>query len=81
MLGSSVAEGHALAVVTDPLGDSEAPVLAPFDGIVIGRNNLPMAHEGDALFNLAAFSNESTAESRVEKFVAEHGPESIGYDD
>ena len=81
MLGSSVAEGHALAVVTDPLGDSEEAVLAPFDGIVIGRNNLPMAHEGDALFNLAAFSNVSTAESRVEKFVAEHGPESIGYDD
>ena len=81
MLGSSVAEGHPLAAVTDPLGDFEEPVLAPFDGIVIGCSNLPMAHEGDALFHLAAFRDVATAESRVEKFVARHGPESIGYDD
>ena len=76
-LGDSVSEGESLAVVSDPLGDSEAAVVAPYDGIVIGRNNLPLAHEGDALFNVAAFKSVTTAESRVEAFVAEHDPEYV----
>jgi predicted deacylase len=71
-LGSSVREGERLAVVGDPLGEAEEPVLAPFDGIVIGRNNLPLAHEGDALFNMAAFKSVSHAETKIEKFAANH---------
>ena len=71
-LGSSVREGERLAVVGDPLGEAEEKVLAPFDGIVIGRSNLPLAHEGDALFNLAAFKSVSHAEVKIEKFAAKH---------
>ena len=74
-LGASVVEDQQLAVVSDPLGGSEDIVTAPFDGIVIGRSNLPLAHEGDALFNIAAFKSVSTAESRVEEFAAEHDPD------
>ena len=73
-LGASVVEDQRLAVVSDPLGGSEDIVTAPFDGIVIGRTNLPLAHEGDALFNIAAFKSVSTAETRVEEFAAEHDP-------
>jgi predicted deacylase len=69
-LGSSVREGERLAVIGDPLGDAEESVVAPFDGIVIGRSNLPLAHEGDALFNLAAFKSVSHAEGKIEKFAA-----------
>ena len=79
-LGSSVAEGQSLAIVSNPLGSSEEAVVAPFDGIVIGCNNLPLAHEGDALFNLAAFKSVMTAESRVEEFVAEHDPDYVDLD-
>ena len=71
-LGSSVAEGQRLAVVGDPLGEDETEVLAPFDGIVIGRSNLPLAHEGDALFNMAAFKSVSRAENKIETFAAKH---------
>jgi len=82
ILGSSVTEGHPLAIISDPLGGSEEAVLAPFDGIVIGRNNLPMAHEGDALFHVAAFRSVSRAEDRVEQFVAEHNADdTVGFDD
>lgn len=71
-LGSSVTLGQRLAVISDPLGTEEEEVTAPFDGIVIGRSNLPLAHEGDALFNLGAFKNVSLAENRVETFSVEH---------
>ena len=73
-LGTSVRKDKVLAVIDSPLGGNEQPVLAPFDGIVIGRSNLPLAHEGDALFNLGAFQSMPKVESVVETFAAQHDP-------
>jgi len=74
-LGKSVTKGQQIAIVSDPLGDTIKVALAPFDGVVIGRTNLPLAHEGDALFNIAAFRDVSRVEDRLEEFAAEHDPE------
>ena len=71
-LGSTVIEGEVMATIGNPLGDDEQDVLAPFDGIVIGRSNLPLAHEGDALFNVAAFRSVTQAGGLVERFVTHH---------
>lgn len=69
-LGARVSEGQRIALIGDPLADDEVEVLAPFDGIVIGRSNLPLAHEGEALFNIAAFKSVSHAADKVESFTA-----------
>jgi len=71
-LGVRVAEGQRLAFVGDPLGKGEVAVEAPFDGVIIGRSNLPLAHEGDALFNVATFKSVSHAENKIEEFAATH---------
>jgi len=71
-LGGRVAEGDRLATIGDPLGHREDAVLAPFDGIVIGRSNLPLAHEGDALFHLGSFRDVPKAEDVVESFTTDH---------
>ena len=76
-LGARVTEGQRIALVGDPLGDAEADVIAPFDGIVIGRSNLPLAHEGEALFNIAAFKSVSRAAVKVETFTAAHSDEEL----
>ena len=68
-LGSSVSKGQRLATISDPLGDSSDILVAPFDGIIIGRSNLPLAHEGDALFNIADFKSVSKVEDLVEEFA------------
>lgn len=73
-LGSSVEKGQRLATIGDPLGAHEETAKAPFDGIVIGMNRLPLAHEGDALFNVAEFRNIARAEDRVEEFAATLDP-------
>lgn len=73
-LGSRVKEGDRLALVSDPLGDREDAVKAPYDGIVIGCSRLPLAHEGDALFHLAAFRSVGKAENAVEEFATIHDP-------
>ena len=71
-LGASVAEGQRLATISDPLGTEEEAVIAPFDGIVIGRSVLPLAHEGDALFHLGSFRDFPKAEDVVESFTNAH---------
>lgn len=68
-LGSAVEKGQRLATITDPLGTHEESALAPCDGIIIGRSNLPLTHEGDAMFNVAAFRSLSRAEELVEEFA------------
>jgi predicted deacylase len=71
-LGSRVSTGQVLATISDPLGDEEETVVAGFDGIVIGRSNLPLAHEGDALFHIGTFESVPRAETLVETFAATH---------
>ena len=71
-LGARVEAEQVLATVGDPLGEDQEKVYAPYDGIVIGRSNLPLAHEGDALFNVAAFKSVARAETKVEQFAAIH---------
>ena len=51
-IGAEVVAGELLAVVSDPLGEAETEIKSPMDGVVVGRTNLPLAHEGDALFHV-----------------------------
>lgn len=68
-LGSRVKQGQCIATISDPVGETEEAVYAEFDGIVIGLSKLPLAHEGDALFNVAAFRSLAKAEHMVEEFT------------
>lgn len=52
-LGTTVARGELLGVVGDPFGDGEQALRANHDGILIGRAQLPLVNEGDALFHIA----------------------------
>lgn len=54
--GAQVEEGEALGVVADPFGETEVEVHASRTGIIVGKANLPIVNEGDALFNIAVTS-------------------------
>jgi uncharacterized protein len=77
-LGSQVKKKEILGWVSDPLGKHEQAVLATVSGIVIGRTNLPLVNEGEALFHIAIFSKPDSAAEMVEVFQEEHNPQ---YDD
>ena len=51
-IGAQIEAGDILAVVSDPLGEAETDIRSPVDGVIVGRTNLPLAHEGDALFHI-----------------------------
>jgi len=73
-LGTRVKRGELLGVVDSPYGDSEVEVLASYSGLVIGRTNLPLINEGDALFHIARFPGMKEAAESVEAFTEEHLP-------
>lgn len=64
--GDVVAKGDVMAVVADPFGEQEEEIIAPFNGIVVGRAVLPIVNEGDAVFHLARVKSMSVAEGVVE---------------
>ena len=53
-IGSQIQAGDTLAVVSDPLGEAETDIKSRMDGIIVGRANLPLVHEGDALFHIGS---------------------------
>jgi len=40
------------------------------DGIITGKNSLPMVNEGDALFHIACFERIELVESQLEEFMS-----------
>lgn len=76
-LGGRVEKDGLLGVIGDPFGEMEEPVHAKYAGIVIGRINLPLVNEGDALFHIARFGKVEKAEATVEEFIELHEPEDV----
>ena len=71
-LGRLVAKDERLGAIADPFGENEVEILAPAEGIVIGGTNLPLVHEGDALFHIGRFEGTQVAAKALDAF--EHDP-------
>ncbi len=65
LLGSAICKGDILASIGDPTGTTEYKVYSPIDGIVIGKNNAPMIHEGAAIFNIATFKDINLVTQKI----------------
>jgi hypothetical protein len=50
--GEEVKKNQVIGYLTDPFGDFKVPVRSTYAAYVIGLNNNPIVHQGDALFNL-----------------------------
>ena len=64
-LGDAVEADDVLAEIGGPLGEVLSLVKATRRGIVIGKQNIPLVQEGDALYHIAYFGKEGDE-------VAEH---------
>lgn len=76
-LGGRVKKNTLLGVIADPFGETEIQITAPFSGIIIGRTNLPLVNEGDAIYHIARFEDIHEIEAKVDEFQEEHSPELI----
>ncbi len=71
-LGARVKKDEAIGMIADPFSDLESKVIAHANGVIIGRTNIPLVHEGDALFHIARFESAKDAASQVEAFHADY---------
>jgi uncharacterized protein len=72
-LGAKVNKGDLLGVISDPsdlFEPTDYPVTSQYSGLVIGRSNIPLVNEGDALFHIARFEDIKEAAASVEVFQA-----------
>ncbi|MFO8153570.1 succinylglutamate desuccinylase/aspartoacylase family protein [Thioalkalivibrio sp.] len=79
--GDVVKEGEILAIVSDPFGQSEVPVVADAGGIIVGRTVFPSVNEGDALFHIAGIASLERAETTLEAIASQWEEEPLEYED
>jgi len=65
-VGQIVHEGDVLGVISDPFGSCETKVRSSAEGLIIGRANLPVVNQGDALFHIAVLPKTVVADSTFE---------------
>lgn len=74
-LGARVSKNDVIGLISDPFGEGEQEIKSVDNGIIIGKSNIPLANEGEALFHLARFKSPATAADKVEGFQQELDPE------
>ena len=67
-LGDLVKKDEIIAFIDEPLGDDSFPIRSPFDGVIIGKSEIPLIQEGDAVFHIAKLKDLESAESKLEYF-------------
>lgn len=66
-LGQRIRKNEVIGLINDPFSsDTVEPVKAQQDGIVVGVNRHPLIHEGQTIFKIASFIDNSRAETALE---------------
>ena len=56
--GSEIKKGAIMGRISDPFGEFEKNLIAPFDGHIFGMNTAPILHKGDAIFHVSLAIDE-----------------------
>ena len=64
--GAPVRKGDLLACVAGLFGEDAQELVSPIDGIIIGHATLPVVHQGDALFHIAAIAHPERIGARID---------------
>ena len=69
--GEQVEVGDVLGVIADPFGEIETDIVVEKAGLLIGRANLPVVNEGDALFHIAKLKLNDDVEAAIGSMTAQ----------
>ncbi len=69
--GDVIEEGDIVCAIADPFGDGEVEVATKYAGIIVGRAVMPIVHEGDALFHIAAVKSSGLAEAAMDDLTTQ----------
>ncbi|MFC4699065.1 succinylglutamate desuccinylase/aspartoacylase family protein [Glaciecola siphonariae] len=65
-LGDYVKAGEVLAEICSPVGSFVEKLKAPKSGVIIGRQNIPLVQEGDAMYHIANFEEHGEVADNIE---------------
>ena len=72
--GARVEVDDILAYISDPLGENNEQLVSPVDGIIIGKTNLPLVFAGEAIFNIASYSEIDQVAENIDAYHEELNP-------
>lgn len=67
--GDPVRKGEVLASVSGLFGEAAQDMVSPVDGIIIGHATLPVVHQGDALFHVAAIAHPERVGAQIDSIT------------
>ena len=70
-LGGRVARNSKIGAIADPFGGEDVDIRSPVSGMVIGRLNMPLVHQGDAVIHIAHLDRLKGIEPVIEEFRGE----------
>jgi len=65
-LGDLVAKGELLATIKDPFGQTVSDVRSNAEGVIIGKQNIPLAQAGEAMYHIAYFRKPDDVAENIE---------------
>ena len=67
--GDPVRKGDVLAKVSGLFGEDAEAMVSPVEGIIIGHATLPVVHQGDALFHIAAIAHPERVGAQIDSIT------------
>jgi predicted deacylase len=67
--GHPVRKGDVLAQVSGLFGEDAEAMVSPVEGIIIGHATLPVVHQGDALFHIAAIAHPERVGAQLDSIT------------
>jgi uncharacterized protein len=67
-LGGHINKNEILGMINDPISNTEFEVVSPYTGLVIGRSELPLVYEGEAVYHVARFEDHKEVAEQVGNF-------------
>lgn len=67
--GDPVRKGDVLAQVAGLFGEEAQELVSPADGIIIGHATLPVVHQGDAMFHIAAIDHPERVGAQIDSIT------------
>jgi predicted deacylase len=72
-LGQHIKKGDLLSVIEDPFGAGDDTLIHSIaEGVVVDKNNIPLVHEGNPLYQLAVFPSIQETASHLETWTEKH---------
>ena len=68
-------KGDVIGLIDDPFSRDLYEVTATNSGIIIGCSEIPLVHEGEALFHIARFEDAREVAGHVDSFQSVHSPD------